>query len=196
MTQTHPEEQWAASMIAVALGAQVTQHDDGSAPSMYDLNLAGQDGPFGGVEVTAAADADSIQLWKLVNGKEERWIELDLLGGWMVTLEPTARAKRLLPEMPALLRELEGAGRTVVERSWHRTEVDAYALRARDLGIVHADRSPTDFPGSIYVTIERARDRTGGAVDAEGNQVPLGLEVPSRAAAGRLAQEVGPVRPL
>ena len=84
----------------------------------------------------------------------------------------TTRAPRQAPNpgTAPLLRKLEGAGRTVVERSWRRTQIDAYASRAQDLGITNANRSATDYSGSIYVTIERARDRTGGAVDAEGHR--------------------------
>jgi hypothetical protein len=173
MKRIRPEEQWAADLIAATLNAQVTVHDDNSQNGMFDLEIAEPDGtPYAAVEVTAAADADSIELWKLVNGNDERWVETDLLGGWMVALEPAARAKRLRTELPGFLRELEAAGRTLVQRSWRRTETDPYVLGARELGIVHADRSGTDFPGSIYVTIERARDLVGGAVDEDGRRLP------------------------
>jgi hypothetical protein len=67
-------------------------------------------GTAGAVEIVAAADADSIELWKLINGRGEgeRWLVNGLQGGWLVTLDPSARAKRLLrKELPALLSELE-----------------------------------------------------------------------------------------
>lgn len=62
------------------------------------------------MEVTAAADAESIQLWKLVNDRDERWIVPTIDGGWNVTLVPSARAKRILAELPDLLAEMERRG--------------------------------------------------------------------------------------
>lgn len=44
--------------------------------------------------------------------------------------------------------------------------------RARALGIVSANKSETDFPGSIYLTIEQPHERTGGVVDSTGSAVP------------------------
>jgi hypothetical protein len=67
--------------------------------------------------VTSAAEEDAIELWNLVNGRDERWIVPGLGGGWMVTLEPTARAKRVMAELPAVLLDLEVQGRTDAARS-------------------------------------------------------------------------------
>ncbi len=73
---------------------------------MHNLNLVTADGSLAAVEVTAAADPDSIQLWKPVNGRDERWTVPNPQGGWMLQLEPAARAKRLLKELPAFLRRV------------------------------------------------------------------------------------------
>jgi len=172
MTELRGEEVVAAT-IAATLGLRVEQHDDGSRPGMHDLNIMTADGGPAAVEVTAAADPDSIQLWKLVNGRDERWTVLYLLGGWMLHLEPTARAKRLLKELPAFLEELEGRGVTEIPRQRRRQEVpESIEGRARILGILSGNQFGTDFPGSIYLTIERSPERTGGVVASTGSAVP------------------------
>lgn len=167
------EEKVVAATIAATLGLRVEQHDDGSRPGMHDLNIMTADGGPAAVEVTGAADPDSIQLWKLVNGRDERWTDPSLQGGWMLHLEPTARAKRLLKELPAFLEELEGKGVTEIPSQRRRQEVpESIEGRARVLGIVSGNQSGTDFPGSIYLTIERSPERTGGVVDSTGSAVP------------------------
>lgn len=59
---------------------------------MHDFDLVRDGQRFAAVEVTAAADAASIELWKLLNGGG-RWIQGGLAGGWMVSLIPTSRAR-------------------------------------------------------------------------------------------------------
>ena len=55
----------------------------------------------------------------------------------MVHLKPTARAKRLLKQLPALLQELEGQPATAAPREWRRQEIaESIAGRAQALGIV------------------------------------------------------------
>ncbi len=148
-------------MEAALLGVQVVQHDDGSRPSMYDLDLLREGVPFAAMEVTAAADGESIELWNLVNGSDDRWIESDLMGGWMVTVTPRARAKRLKKELPTLLRTLE----SIAEGPERQAAVD----RLFSMEVASANRSATDFPGSIYVTLQRDPERTGGAVPVTGD---------------------------
>lgn len=97
-----PEEQWARSVISRALGVPVVQHDDGSLPGMHDLDITYGDRPPRAVEVTAAADGEAIALWNLLNGQDERWVEPALAGGWLVSLLPTARAKRVRKELVVL----------------------------------------------------------------------------------------------
>ncbi len=173
MTELRSEEKVVAATIRAVLCLKVEQHDDGKQPGMHDLNIVTADGSLAAVEVTAAADPDSIQLWKLVHKRDERWTVPDLQGGWMLHLKPTARAKLLLRELPAFLRELEGQGVTEIPPQRRRQEVpESIEGRARALGIVSGNQSGTDFPGSIYLTIEQPRKRTGGPVDATGSVVP------------------------
>src|SRR5439155_9444207 len=114
----------------------------------------------------ADADPAPIELWNLLNRRSERWICDDIDGGWIVTVDPTARFQRLRPELPGLLAELEAA-----EIRWLRPEEEPWnplAVRARDLGIVSASQSATNYPGSIYTTIELANEKRGGVVGSTG----------------------------
>jgi hypothetical protein len=91
----------------------------------------------------------------------------------MLHLEPTARAKRLLKELPAFLAELEGNGSSEIPSQRRRhVALESIEGRARVLGIVSGNQSGTDFPGSIYLTTERSPERTGGMVDGTGSAVP------------------------
>lgn len=172
MSELRGEEKVVAATVAPTLALVVEQHDDGSQPGMHDLNIMALDGTSAAVEITAAADADSIQLWKLVNGRDERWTVPDLQGGWMLHLEPTARAKRL-KDLPGFLKELEGQGIDEIPSKRRRQEApQSVEARARALGIVSGNPSGTDFPGSIYLTIERSPQRTGGGVDSTSSAIP------------------------
>ena len=162
MSAMRGEEIWVSACVEAAMpGVRAIQYDDGSRPSMYDLDLVRDGLAFAAMEVTAAADAESIELWNLVNGSEDRWIEPDLAGGWMVTVTPKARAKGLKMELPNLLRELE----TTCEPRKRAAVVD----RLRGLAVVSANQTGTDFRGNIYVTLERDGELTGGAVPATGD---------------------------
>lgn len=135
---------------------------------MHDLDICFPDGRRGAVEVTAAADADAIEFWNLINSRGERWIEPELRGGWTVLALPTARAKRLRKELPTLLRMLED--RRVVELSANHNDLeDGLGSFARDLGIVHAHQGGTDFPGSIYILPELTFEQSGGMVGETGD---------------------------
>jgi len=173
MTELRDEEKVVAATITTTLGLRVEQYDNGLQPGMHDLNIIFVDGSLAAVEVTAAADPDSIELWKLVHGRGERRTVKDLQGGWMLTLEPTARAKRLRTELPAFLGELESQGVTEIPSQRRRLEVpESIEGRARDLGIIRGNQSGTNFAGSIYFTIEQPCDRAGGVVDSTGSAVP------------------------
>lgn len=165
-------------MIEATLGVPVTQYDDGSAPGMHDLEIALPGGLPGAVEVTADADSACIELWNLVNGDDERWQVPSLQGGWLVELEPTARAKALLRELPRLLAELEGRGVTrLTTTTYRRTDGDDVEEVARRLGITRAGQSATtSFPGSIYLTIDLPLERTAGMVPVTGDPVVPWLE--------------------
>jgi len=160
------EERWAANCIHHALVAEVRENDDGSSPGMHDLEIVYENEPPAAVEVTAAADADSIELWNLVNGSG-RWVEPDIAGGWLVALLPQARAQRLRAELPALLDELERERVSEVRvEPWSTGRIERVAS---ELGITHLVQSGTSYPGSIYFTIELPDERSGGFVPQTGD---------------------------
>lgn len=169
-TSLRPEEEWAKAMIAATLGLEVVQHDDGSADGMHDLDV--YDGParVAAVEVTAAADGQVIALWKLVNPPGDRWVEPALAGGWMVTLRTDARAKRLRRDLPGLLEQLEAEGIGTVDIDYIRPASPMHQ-RLEALGVVRLDQGGTDFPGSIYLTVDLDDDRSGGCVADHSNAV-------------------------
>jgi hypothetical protein len=167
MAALRPEEEWARQMLSSALDAPVVQHDDGSAPSMYDLRVDYLDRPPAAVEVTSAADGETIALWNLMNGNG-RWIEDDLVGGWTVSLDVAARAKRVRSELPGLLASLERSGSQSFRRRTHG-QADDVCRQARSIGVVSAQQSGTDFPGSIYITIELPLGRSAGWVSDDGD---------------------------
>lgn len=151
-----PEEEWARLMMESALSCPVRGHDDGSRPAMHDLVIQHPDGRRGAVEVVAAADSRSIELWNLMNGRRRRWVEPALSGGWIVDLRPTARWRHIKRTLPELLAALE-AGRITDLRPC-ATSSGSLGRRARDLGIVSAVQGPTSFAGSIYPLIEEPLD--------------------------------------
>ncbi|CAL9417883.1 hypothetical protein SUDANB130_01786 [Streptomyces sp. enrichment culture] len=168
MQRTRGEEQWVQACMQAALpGVEVRPHDDGSRPGMHDFDLVRDGQRFAAVEVTAAADAASIELWKLLNDGG-RWIQGGLAGGWMVSLLPTSRAKRVRAELPKFLAELERTG--IQQLSEVHGPTGKLSDRAERLGIVSAYQSPTtDFPGSIYCTISLPPEQSGGFVPDTGD---------------------------
>ena len=111
MRSLSDEEAWARDCIGEALpGCTVNQHDDGSEPGMYDLTITYPDGHLGAVEVTAAVDAQPLELWKLRRRQGKPWTEPALAGGWLVRVQPSARANNLVRQLPGLLGDLERDG--------------------------------------------------------------------------------------
>ena len=157
----------AACVLAALPGVTVGQHDDNSVPNAHDLDLSvGDDRTFGAMEITAAADSELIESRKLLNGREERWIVPELVGGWSIHVRPNARIKRLLKELPELLLALEKDGITTIPRPVERNELN---LKADELGVVSAFQGGTEFPGSVYVTPDIPLSRLAGMVPSTGD---------------------------
>ncbi|MFE5840216.1 hypothetical protein ACFQ7N_01035 [Streptomyces niveus] len=109
----------------------------------------------------------SLELWKLINGGA-RWIREELVGGWMVALEPTARVKHLRSELPKLLAQREAMG--IPQLSEPHGPTEDLVEQAERLGVVSVYQSPTtEFPGSIYCTISLPHERSGGWVPDTGD---------------------------
>jgi len=183
-------------VIAAELGAAVEQRDDQSQDSMYDLRITYPSGSVAAAEVVAAADADSIELWKLVNNSDAVWVEPGLQGGWFAWLRPTARADRLRERLPTLLRDLEGRGASEViahQNGWTAGDLDEQLVD--DLGIDSLRQHDTSVPGSIYLSIQQPTERIGGLrlrvrIGAAG----LDRAVPQRRRHSRRARQARPLR--
>jgi hypothetical protein len=139
---------------------------------MYDLDILHPDREPAALEVTAAADAQSIELWNLMKPVEGRWQVPTLVGGWAVELHPTARAKRLWVELPALLQRLEEAD---VRSLRPKQENGVLADLADGLGVVGLFQGGTDYPGSIYPNVDLGPERTGGMVNTSGDPLAVWL---------------------
>ena len=63
-----PEEEWARAVVTRALSVPVAQHDDNSQDGMHDLSIVYPNRPPGAMEVTLAADPESIELFGLMQG--------------------------------------------------------------------------------------------------------------------------------
>lgn len=173
MARLRDEELWVSSCITHVLSnVEVRQHDDQSHDSMYDLDLIYPDGSKAAVEVTSAVDGESVALWKLMNG-DGRWQEPSLIGGWSVSLVPSARAKVIKSRLPILLADFERRGLTRFEPSTF--PADPRDALARSLGVASAWQGPTDYPGSVYLTIELPSERSGGMVADTGDALATWL---------------------
>ncbi|MET8679451.1 hypothetical protein ABZW18_18210 [Streptomyces sp. NPDC004647] len=134
---------------------------------MHDFHLIRAGQIFAALEVTAAADAESIELWKSM-ARRGRWIRDELAGGWTIELLPTARAKHVRAKLPQLLAQLEQLGITRLGETYGPAE--DLVRQADALGVVFAHQSPsTDFPGSIYCTISLPPEKSGGMVADTGD---------------------------
>jgi hypothetical protein len=160
-------EEAARRCISASLGGvQVDHHDDGSEPRMHDLEIVYSDRAPGAVEVTAAADADSIELWNLITTGGRRQIP-GLTGGWFASLSPRARGQRVLSELPALLKQLEQTG--MRDLDLNRASLGTLEKAASALGITRLAQGGTNYLGSIYFTIDLPSERSGGLVDETGD---------------------------
>jgi hypothetical protein len=151
---------------------------------MYDLEIVYPDGLTGAVEVTAAADAGRVELWREIRKRALIRQEPDLIGGWLVRVLPSARARGLDRHLTGLLRELERQGRTAIRGS--KGSTDPLEAQAASLGIIEAIQSPTDRQGSIYVMPpEGSPEQMGGYAPLTGDPLAQWLgdwtNEPSRA---------------
>ena len=162
------EEAWAEAMIGAHLGLRVVEHDDGSASGMYDLTIFLPGGAYAAAEVTSCADPESIETWNLMNGDDDKWLFPELRGGWLVTVNPSARVKTLRKDLPKFLLQLERA--EITETRSPRTP-EWVQSTCRSLGVCTAYQGGTDRPGSVYLTIELSPERSGGFVPPDGDSV-------------------------
>lgn len=175
MTKLRDEELWAQECIRRVLpGSSITQHDDGSKPGMYDLKIVYPSGLTGAVEVTAAADAPRVGLWREVRKRAVLRQEPSLAGGSLVRILPSARVRELGRQLPNLLLELEREGRKVIRGA--EASTDRQEALAGTLGVIEALQSTTDRPGSIYVMPpEGSPEQMGGYSPLTGDPLAVWL---------------------
>lgn len=133
---------------------------------MHDFNIIRDGVAVGACEVTAAADPQLIELWNLVNGCRERHIEPDLRGGWILSLKPQCRVKKLKGGLRKFLRDLEA--RQISDAGRLATPPDVEESMDA-LGIDHLAQSGTEFVGSVYFTVYQAPEMAGGFVPENGD---------------------------
>jgi hypothetical protein len=170
MKALKPEEEWARGIISQTLSVPVEQHDDGSRDGMHDLWILYPDRPAAAAEITAAADAESMRLSRLISDKG-RWLVPGLRGGWFVWVDPSRLPKRLFKELLALLFDLEEAGETYVDVEPENAAGRRWDARAHDLGITSLRQGDTDYPGSVYVEPDVPRERSAGFVAPTGDAI-------------------------
>ena len=141
---------------------------------MYDLKIVYPDRSIGAVEVTAATDGTRIGLWREVRKRSLIRQELDLIGGWLVRVVRSARARDLDRHMVGLLRQLEHDGRTAVRGV--KGSTDPLEALAASLGVIEAVQSATDRRGSIYVMPpEDSVEQMGGYAPPTGDPLAVWL---------------------
>jgi hypothetical protein len=159
------EEEWAKAMLEAELGTSVEQHDDGSQPSLYDLSIKYANRDDGAVEVTTATHPGETAFWNVMIGRNGRWVDASLVGGWRVYLSTPGPWKTITQDLPTFLKALETAGETAYTLGSAHHAFDPAATR---LGVVKARQGATDYPGSIYPLPDVELDRSASFVDPTG----------------------------
>lgn len=174
MGKLRGEEAWAGACLEAALpDVEVRQHDDGSRPSMYDLDLVRRGEVAGACEVTAAADPQQIELWNLLNARGDTHIEPGLRGGWHLVLSSSCRVKELRTGLRPLLETMESRQ---IRRGGRESGPDDVEEVVDRLGISYLCQRGTKFPGSVYFTVDPPRGTSAGFVPDTGDALCEWLE--------------------
>lgn len=160
-------EEWARKVVEMHLGVPVVVHDDGSAPSMYDLRVGPYAAPEVAIEVAGAVDPLQTETWNMGPGKGP--IQLSLSGDWIVVVEAGAKMKTLKNSLEGLLQQMEAL--QVSEADLHfgpHTVPDKLANQMEAVGLVSANRYRVSGSGKVHMTMPGA----GGVVDDTGSSLP------------------------
>ncbi len=159
---------WAQRIVSVAVGAEVHEHDDNTAVSMYDLRIGPVESPTMAIEVVGAVDREWTETWNVGPGRSgKRW---DVSGNWMMTIQPATRIKTLKRELPPLLRALVemGVRHFDDERLQPRRALgDELADALADLGVESLHCYEPNGDGKIHMTMPGQ----GGMVHESGHLV-------------------------
>jgi len=124
------DELLARAVLQQVLGAIVTQNDDGSAPSMYDLDIAYPDGRLAAAEVVSTRDAQAMSLEAATHRKVYTEV-VALKSTWFVMMRPEAQVRTLRRKLPAVLTDMEERG---VSRAAYRS-FESHQMGLAGLGI-------------------------------------------------------------
>jgi hypothetical protein len=124
------DELLARILLQHVLGATVAQHDDGSAPSMYDLDIVYPDGRRAAAEVVSTRDASAMSQ-AAATQREVYTAVAALRSTWFVMMRPEAHVRTLRRKLPAILTDLE---RRDVSRVAYRS-FESHQRGLADLGI-------------------------------------------------------------
>jgi len=100
-------EDWARVICQRELDQPVEQHDDGTAPGMYDLRVGAVVGPAVAIECVRAVDATLEELWNV--GAIRGPLMLGLTGDWICTLTKREGDSTLLERESIVFQGRDGA---------------------------------------------------------------------------------------
>jgi len=149
VTKLRPPEEWARQLMERTLGTTVRQHDDGSRPGMYDLDILRHNTVIGAVEVTAAVEPEATAYWRAADHGEP-WRDDRIKGAWSVHTTPRASVRDLRRRLPDLLVKFQEAGIRSYDapEEWDPRLPDPGAAA---LGVTSALNGPSESPGRIYL---------------------------------------------
>lgn len=154
------DELLARVLLQHVLGAIVTQHDDGSAPSMYDLDVAYPDGRLAAAEVVSTRDAQAMSL----AAATQREVYTDVAAltlTWFVTMRPEAHVRTLRRRLPAVLTDLERCGVShVAYRSF-----ESHQMGLADLGVAACSSTSASQRRPGFYLLSDWRSEWGGEGD-------------------------------
>lgn len=157
----HGDERLAQVLLESALDAHVTPHDDGSVPSMYDLEIRYRDGRLAAAEVVSTRDRRAIRL-EAATSKNRYTSITGLLYTWFVMVAPSAQVRRVRQHLPAALAHLE-------RHRVHRLSYRSFVLRQSglaDLGVTGCwSTAPTAQHPPGYYLLSDFKSEWGGEGD-------------------------------
>lgn len=142
-------------------------HDDGRAPSMYDLRVGPADAPEVAIECVGAVDPVFTETWNV--GPAKGPLLLDVTGNWHVVIAPEASVKAVKLHVERLIKALEERGIDNLHVDHWLKWGDAALFEEFDsLKITQAYSYQQQGTGKVYLNMTGI----GGAVDEQGLSIP------------------------
>ena len=135
---------------------------------MYDLRVGPREAPSLAIEVVGAVDREWTETWNVGPASSGRpW---NVVGDWMLTIEPGTRIRTLRRDLPQLLVSLEGIGVSDVRVGHHRSRRvlgDELADALEALGVHSLACIDSAGSGKVHMTMPGQ----GGMVHVDGNLI-------------------------